>query len=116
MRSAYPALVTEIENAAITAERNRIQAIENMALPGFETIVADAKFKNPITAEALAVSLIAAQKKAGDNYLAGRAEDCGKSGVGAVKNMTPDDGGKNEKAEQDKHDDAILDRIFGSKA
>lgn len=116
LRNAYPQFVQEIENAAVTAERERIQALEDMALPGFEDAVADAKFKNPVTAEKFAVRLIAEQKKAGSNYLNGRADDAKKSGVDGVKNITPAGDPKNDAAEQDKQVDAMLDKIFGEKA
>ena len=59
----------DIYNAAVQAgteqERARIQAIENMALPGMEALTNRAKFETGITAEALAVEMITAQKKKG---------------------------------------------------
>ena len=55
LRKAYPALVDQIEQAAaeaaINAERKRIQSIEDMALPGSEALAAEAKFTKPMSAE-----------------------------------------------------------------
>ncbi len=62
LKAAYPDLVATIENAAATAERGRIKAIKDMALDGFESIVEDAMFENPVTAEAVAVKIVNEQR------------------------------------------------------
>lgn len=54
----------------VTAERARIQAIDNMASPGMEAHTNKAKYETGITAEALAMELVMAQKEKGANYLA----------------------------------------------
>ena len=48
LKAAFPDLTKQIEEAATDAERKRIQDIEDVAIAGYETIVADAKFKTPI--------------------------------------------------------------------
>ena len=50
LKAAFPDLTRQIEDAATTAERKRIQDIEDVALAGYESIVNDAKFNNPIAA------------------------------------------------------------------
>lgn len=49
--------------AGMTQERNRIKAIEDMALAGHEDLVAKAKFDTGMTAEQLAVEMIKAEKQ-----------------------------------------------------
>lgn len=62
-KAAFPDLTRQIEDAATTAERKRIQDIEDVALAGYESIVNDAKFNNPIAAGDVAKAIVAAQKK-----------------------------------------------------
>ena len=54
-----------VKKAGVEKERARIQAIEDMAMKGHETLIAAAKFDTGITAEALAVQIIKAEKGKG---------------------------------------------------
>ena len=114
LRGAYPALVNEIEEAAAKdareQERQRIQDIEDVALAGFETIVNDAKFKNPISAGDVAKAIVAEQKKQGGKYIQDRDDDAVKSGAGKVGA-----GGQREGmgGDDDADDvDAAIDKLF----
>lgn len=51
-------------------ERDRILAIESTALPGHEDLIAEAKKDGSITAEKLALKIIAAEKNKASDYLA----------------------------------------------
>lgn len=51
-------------------ERDRIMAIESAALPGHEDLIAEAKKDGSITAEKLALKIIAAEKSKASDYLA----------------------------------------------
>ena len=51
-------------------ERDRILAIESAALPGHEDLIAEAKKDSSITAEKLALKIIAAEKQKASDYLA----------------------------------------------
>lgn len=84
LKAAYPDLVASVEDAAKAEERQRIKAIKDMAPEGYENIVEDAMFENPATAEAVAVKIIAEQKKQGGKYLSNREDDAEKSGVNNV--------------------------------
>jgi hypothetical protein len=53
----------------VTAERERMKAIDNIALPGMEAITNKAKYETGITAEAYAVEVIASQKQKGITFL-----------------------------------------------
>lgn len=110
LKAAFPDLTKQIEDAAVDAERKRIQDIEDVALAGFETIVNDAKFKNPISAGDVAKAIVAEQKKQGGKYIQDRDDDAVKSGAGKVgaggqrEGMGGDDGAGDV--------DAAIDKLF----
>lgn len=110
LKAAFPDLTKQIEDAAADAERKRIQDIEDVALAGFETIVNDAKFKNPISAGDVAKAIVAEQKKQGGKYIQDRDDDAVKSGAGKVgaggqrEGMGGDDGADDV--------DAAIDKLF----
>ena len=95
LRKAYPALVDQIEQAAAEAatdaERARIQNIEDIALPGSETLAAEAKFIKPMSAENFAKELVKNAKTQGATYLAQVQKDAQDSGVNGVTNTPPND-------------------------
>lgn len=110
LKAAFPDLTKQIEEAAVDAERKRIQDIEDVALAGFETIVNDAKFKNPISAGDVAKAIVAEQKKQGGKYIQDRDDDAVKSGAGKVGA-----GGQREGmgGDDDADDvDAAIDKLF----
>lgn len=110
LKAAFPDLTKQIEDAAVDAERKRIQDIEDVALAGFETIVNDAKFKNPISAGDVAKAIVAEQKKQGGKYIQDRDDDAVKSGAGKVGA-----GGQREGmgGDVDADDvDAAIDKLF----
>ena len=110
LKAAFPDLTKQIEDAAVDAERKRIQDIEDVALAGFETIVNDAKFKNPISAGDVAKAIVAEQKKQGGKNIQDRDDDAVKSGAGKVgaggqrEGMGGDDGADDV--------DAAIDKLF----
>jgi ATP-dependent protease ClpP protease subunit len=79
LREAYPALVAQIEqtaaNAATTAERQRIQEIEDMALPGSEEMTTKAKFTEPMSAADYAKAAMKRAKAQGESYLDAAKKD-----------------------------------------
>jgi ATP-dependent protease ClpP protease subunit len=113
LRKAYPALVDQIEQeaaeAATTAERARIQGIEDAALPGAEELTAQAKFTKPMSVSDYAVELVKNAKAQGASYLAQAQEDAENSGTGKVQNTPPADKGKDEGKKQ--KEDEFLDAI-----
>lgn len=94
LRNAYPTLVGQIEqaatDAATKAERERIQGIEDAALPGSEQLTAEAKFTKPMTVSDFAVALVKNAKAQGATYLAEVKKDAEASGVNKVTNTPPD--------------------------
>lgn len=66
LKADYPDLVQQIRQEAIAegrkAECERINAIEDLAIPGFADLVKKAKLDHTVTPEAFAVQLVKAQK------------------------------------------------------
>ena len=71
----YNQVISEGMQQGITAERERIQAIDDIALSGMEELTNKAKYETGITAADFAMELIKAQKQKGINYLNAAKED-----------------------------------------
>ena len=65
----------EGERDGAKAERQRIQAIDDLGIAGHESLLAKAKFEEPMSAEAVAVEIIKAEKAKGGKFLANRQAD-----------------------------------------
>ena len=100
LRAAFPALVGEIETAAaqnaVEQERQRIQDIEEMSLPGSETMTTEAKFIKPMSAADYAKAVVKNAKQQGAAYLAGAVKDAAGSGMSGVE----DEPGGGEKPDE----------------
>lgn len=107
LKTAYPGLTAAIEDNARKEERNRIKALEDVAVGGFESIVQDAKFENPISAGELALKIVMEQKKQGGVYLQDRDEDVKNSHVSDVGASASEKGSESA----DPFNEAI-DRLF----
>lgn len=92
LRGAYPALVNEIEEAAAqnarNEERQRIQDIEEMSLPGSEDMTNEAKFTKPISAADFAKAVVKNAKQRGEKFLTGAKNDADNSGMNGVETST----------------------------
>lgn len=82
--------------AAVDAERARIKAIDEITLPGFEDLANKAKYETPVSAEAFAMQIVAAQKKTGQRFLADREDDLNNSGVNDVNSVSNKGGADDE--------------------
>ena len=92
------------------AERERIKAIEEMALQGHEALLAVAKFEKPVKPETFAITLLKAEKEKKSEYLANRqadAKELDEVGAGDNKGIDP-------KAEQKAAEQAELDAIIAA--
>lgn len=107
LKTAYPGLTAAIEDNARKEERNRIKELEDVAVGGFESIVQDAKFENPISAGELALKIVMEQKKQGGVYLQDRDEDVKNSHVSDVGASASEKGSESA----DPFNEAI-DRLF----
>lgn len=70
--------------AAVLAERERLQKIDTIAAQFGADIVADAKYKNPCTAEELAYRAAVESAKKGASFLKNAEEDANNSGAANV--------------------------------
>lgn len=86
------------QTAAVDAERARIKAIDEITLPGFEDLANKAKYETPVSAEAFAMQIVAAQKKTGQKFLNDREADLNDSGVNEV-NPVSNKGGADDEAD-----------------
>ena len=113
LRRAYPELVTEVENAARSAERTRIQTIEGMQNAVADAnMVRDAKFgNNPMTAEAFAIAALTAQAAAGSATLTALAADAAASGAANVQTAPAAPAEPKAKTDDDKALDLLLSAI-----
>jgi ATP-dependent protease ClpP protease subunit len=79
LKNEYPDLYNQVVNegreAGILAERERIKAINDIAIPGNEEIINKAKFETGITAEQVALEIIKAEKQRSTNFLNNREKD-----------------------------------------
>lgn len=66
LKAEYPDLVSAIRNEALAEgrklERERLAAIEDVAMPGYSDLVAAAKADETMTAEKLAINIVKAEK------------------------------------------------------
>ena len=110
LKAAFPDLTKQIEEEATAAERTRIQDIEEVALPGFDAIVNEAKFTKPTGAGDLAKAIIAEQRKQGGKYIQDRDDDAKNSKAGDVGAGAGIEGAADK--DDDKEIDAVLDKLF----
>lgn len=73
----YNAILSEGVEQGIKQERDRIKEIEDLAVPGNEKIVNDAKFVSGITAEKMAVEILKANKEYAAEMLKARQKEAG---------------------------------------
>lgn len=89
LKAEHPDIFAAIASAArdegMQAERDRLMAIDNVAMPGYEEMVDDAK-KNGVSAEALAMKIIAAEKDKAKVAGVAAAED-GKDLAASLKDI-----------------------------
>lgn len=78
-----PSLLAALLDEGARAERSRQQAIDEVALPGHETLVARARYEQPISAEQLAFQIMRAEKANRSSYLDRSRADAGECVVPA---------------------------------
>ena len=100
-----PDLVQQIRDDAAQTERQRLAAIDDIAMAGFEDLVQAAKTDPKANAGTLAVQMIAKQKSLGKDFLKDREMDIQDGNVGEVG-----DGGAGEPEDEL---DAVLNELYG---
>lgn len=84
----HPELLAEIEAAAAAAERERIQAIEALALPGTEELIARSKFDPEMTAGRVATEVVRVYRTSPQAFTAAMMAD-GEAPLGPDVDPTP---------------------------
>ena len=118
LRSQHPDLVAEIEAAAAKQERDRIAAIDEIA-PGIPAdMVADAKYANPVSAEALAFRAMKADAERAAAYMRDAKEDAEESGAEGVetdpeKDDDPEAAKRKECAEAAAYAAGVVNKLNG---
>lgn len=84
LRASHPELVQAIESEAVTAERERIQAIDGIAGVFTAELVNEAKYEKPCTAQELAYRAAQQQAKQGTAFLSDLDNDVTDSNANAV--------------------------------
>ncbi len=113
LRAQHPDLVNQIETAAsaagATAERQRIQAIDELAGTVDAALIADAKFKNTqATANTVALQAVKEGKFLNKGYVKAIEDDADDSNANLVPGAAGDPTDGKNKGAQDK---AALDRV-----
>lgn len=98
----YNAVIAAGQTEGANNERARIQAIEEMAMPGHEELVNRAKFENAISPEAFAIEMVKAEKAIKDGYREARARD-----AAPLKNVAPSVPGEELKSEDDERGEVV---------
>lgn len=118
LRTQHPDLVAEIEAAAAKQERDRIAAIDEIA-PGIPAdMVADAKYANPVSAEALAFRAMKADAERAAAYMRDAKEDAEESGAEGVetdpeKDDDPEAAKRKECAEAAAYAAGVVNKLNG---
>lgn len=84
LKEKYPDLYNEAFNEGVKSERERMKAIDDLAIPGHEDLVKKAKYETGIKAEVLAVEIVKAEKQKGHKFLNDRDKDVEASNVNKV--------------------------------
>lgn len=77
----YNQVMNEAAQKAQAAERERIQRIDALTVPGFEDLAQQAKFKDGMSAEQFAMKQAEQMKAQGSSFLNGRERDVQDSGM-----------------------------------
>ena len=75
LQNQYPDLYKEVLDLGVAQERARMQALDEVAMPGFEEIVNKARYETGENAANVAMQIIASQKQQGGQYLKNVQDD-----------------------------------------
>ena len=91
-----PALAEEIRNSAIQAERERMEEIDALCVPGYEAMAEEAK-KNGTSAVDFQKAVVKAMKEKGNTFMAQRQQET--APAAQITGGSPSDTAKNEDEE-----------------
>ena len=106
LRTEHPELSNELETMISNAreegaksERERLHAIDEIADAEPESMLVDAKYKNPCSASELSLKVMKSSVKDGESYLKSAVKDSKDSGVGKVSTGAPPENNENNDEE-----------------
>lgn len=97
LKAAYPTLCAQIAEEAVSAERERLKAIDEIAQGIPEDVLMKARYEEPIAAADLALAQMKANQAAGQqffNHMVEGLQNSGAAGIGAEPNMGYDNSGQ----------------------
>ena len=106
LRDANPALLAQVQQDAVAAERERLADIDALTMPGYEEMAAQAK-ANGTSAMDFQKQVVAAQRKKGADFLSARAEET--TPARGVSGGAAGDGEKNEDQEIQENAKAVAE-------
>ena len=127
LRQHFPDLVAQVEATAkaegekdgvtkgATAERQRIQSIDEIANTVDPALVAKAKYNEPMTAEALAFAALKADAGKGRQYLDNHSSDSNDSGVAGITGQPQGTQGNKEQEKSEREQAAKNIAEFANK-
>lgn len=98
LQAKYPDLYKAAVAQGVAQERQRMQAIDEVSMPGHEDLIAKARYETGESAEALAVALVKAEKGAQAKNLQNLQDDAKDSNVNGVPGAAAP-GGNDEASE-----------------
>lgn len=107
LRTSHPDAVAEIVQQAQAEERARLQAIDEIAPSVPSDLVETAKYREPMSAEQLALAAVKASGKANASFLAALDEDDEDSGAEDV-DSDPNSGTEDDQDKEDKEAEEVI--------
>lgn len=98
LQAQNPALLSEIQQSAVQAERERLSDIDALTVPGYEALADEAKKKGTSAME-FQKQIVAAMKQKGTNFMQQRAEET--KPAGEIAGGAAQSNGKTEQEEID---------------
>ena len=84
LKAAYPQLCAQIASDAVSEERERLKAIDEIAKGIPEDVLMKARYDEPVSAADLALAQMRANNAAGQQFLNNMVQDLQDSGAAAV--------------------------------
>jgi ATP-dependent Clp endopeptidase proteolytic subunit ClpP len=96
LKNEHKDIYDQVVSEATNSERERIKGIEDLAIPGNEDIINKAKFETGLTAEAVAVEIIKAQKAKGTDFINQANKDAIDANLLEVNNIAAPENNKSD--------------------
>lgn len=91
LQAAYPDLVSQLQQTAAAAERDRIRSIDAIEASVGAELAARAKYEEPMSAADLALRAMQADANRGADHLQAMADDADESNTDAIEAIKPQD-------------------------